>query len=264
MHVLIKPGAYGRWMDCSRQIVNWSFDGNTYALSYDDGRHEELCADQVQIYDQVSNKQDVKHDAVYVNGDLWPRVESLWEVRRRDNPHSVRYTLGARLVSGELCFYHRSDKDVCVVPEDPELAKARLVREYVHDEVRHQAVRVGATLQSKGNERWWTGEGDAKPEAILANQWKKLSKAPSGSALEAYLRGTISTQTVANDRIIMPFHSNIDQRNAIRAALENQISVIDGPPGTGKTQTILNHVSVFHHVVLAFHAPPPSGTCPCL
>ena len=42
MHVLIKPGAYGRWMDCSRQIVNWSFDGNTYALSYDDGRHEEL------------------------------------------------------------------------------------------------------------------------------------------------------------------------------------------------------------------------------
>ena len=59
MHVLIKPGAYGRWMDCSRQIVNWSFDGNTYALSYDDGRHEELCADQVQIYDQVSNKQNV-------------------------------------------------------------------------------------------------------------------------------------------------------------------------------------------------------------
>ena len=143
MHVLIKPGAYGRWMDCSRQIVNWSFDSNTYALSYDDGRHEELCADQVQIYDQVSSKQDVKHDAVYVNGDLWPRVESLWEVRRRDNPHSVRYTLGACLVSGELCFYHRSDKDVCVVPEDPELAKARLVMEYVHDEVRHQAVRVG-------------------------------------------------------------------------------------------------------------------------
>lgn len=243
MHVLIKPGAYGRWKDRSRQIVNWSFDGNTYALSYDDGRHEELCADQVQIYDQVSNKQDVKHDAVYVNGDLWPRVETLWEVRRRDNPHSVRYTLSARTVSGELRFYHRSDKDVCVVREDPELAKARLVMEYVHDEVRHQAARVGATLQSNGNKSWWTGGGDAKPDAILANQWKKLSKAPSGSALEAYLRGTNSTQTGANDRIIMPFHSNIDQRNAIRAALENQISVIDGPPGTGKTQTILNLIS---------------------
>ena len=41
----------------------------------------------------------------------------------------------------------------------------------------------------------------------------------------------------------MPFHSNIDQRNAIRAALTHQISIIDGPPGTGKTQTILNLIA---------------------
>ena len=167
-------------------------------------------------------------------------------------------------MSGELCFYHRSDKDVCVVPEDPELAKARLVMKYVREEVRKQARRTAEAQESNGNKSGRAGEANTTPDAILANQWEKLSKAPTGSALEAYLRGTISTQTGANDRIIMPFHSNIDQRNAIRAALENQISVIDGPPGTGKTQTILNHVSVFHHVVLAFHAPPPSGTCPCL
>ena len=41
----------------------------------------------------------------------------------------------------------------------------------------------------------------------------------------------------------MPFHSNLDQRNAIRAALTHQISIIDGPPGTGKTQTILNLIA---------------------
>ena len=45
------------------------------------------------------------------------------------------------------------------------------------------------------------------------------------------------------NHLIMPFHSNIDQRNAIRAALTHQISIIDGPPGTGKTQTILNLIA---------------------
>lgn len=243
MHILIKPGAYDRWKDCSRQIVNWSFDGSTYSFGYDDGRYEELFADQVQIYDQVSNEQNVVHDAVYVNGDLWPYVETLWEVRRRDNPHSVRYTLSARLASGELRFYHRSDKDVCVVPEDPELARVRRVMEYVQEEVREQARCIGATRHSNGRKAWWTCEGNVKPEVLLASLWEGLPMAPSGSALEAYLRGTNSTQTGANDRIIMPFYSNIDQRNAICSALENQISVIDGPPGTGKTQTILNLIA---------------------
>lgn len=243
MHVLIKRGDRGRWKDCSKQIVSCCFDGSTYSFDFDDGRHEELFADQVQIYDQVSKGQDVKHDAVYVNGDLWPRVETLWEVRKRDNPQSFRYTLGARLASGELRFYHRSDKDVCVVPEDPELARVRRVMEYVQEEVREQARCIGATRHSNGRKAWWTSEGNVKPEVLLASLWEELPKAPSGSALEAYLRGTNSAQTGANDRIVMPFHSNIDQRNAIRSALENQISVIDGPPGTGKTQTILNLIA---------------------
>lgn len=164
-------------------------------------------------------------------------------MRKHGNPQSFRYTLGARLVSGELRFYHRSDKDVCVVPEDPELARVRRVMEYVQEEVREQARCIGATRHSNGRKTWWTSEGNVKPEVLLASLWEGLPMAPSGSALEAYLRGANSTQTGANDRIIMPFYSNIDQRNAIRSALENQISVIDGPPGTGKTQTILNLIA---------------------
>ena len=43
--------------------------------------------------------------------------------------------------------------------------------------------------------------------------------------------------------IIAPFSSNKSQIDAIRNALENNISVIQGPPGTGKTQTILNIIA---------------------
>lgn len=43
--------------------------------------------------------------------------------------------------------------------------------------------------------------------------------------------------------VIAPFSTNISQLEAIRAAIDNQISVIQGPPGTGKTQTILNLIA---------------------
>lgn len=39
---------------------------------------------------------------------------------------------------------------------------------------------------------------------------------------------------------IFPFGANSSQITAIDHALESQISIIEGPPGTGKTQTILN------------------------
>ena len=42
---------------------------------------------------------------------------------------------------------------------------------------------------------------------------------------------------------IFPFGCNNSQYNAVKNAMENQISVIQGPPGTGKTQTILNIIA---------------------
>lgn len=39
---------------------------------------------------------------------------------------------------------------------------------------------------------------------------------------------------------IFPFGANSSQITAIDHALESQISIIEGPSGTGKTQTILN------------------------
>ncbi|MFC3966175.1 AAA domain-containing protein [Nocardia jiangsuensis] len=42
---------------------------------------------------------------------------------------------------------------------------------------------------------------------------------------------------------VYPFRTNISQSAAVRRALRYPISVIDGPPGTGKTQTILNIIA---------------------
>jgi len=83
--------------------------------------------------------------------------------------------------------------------------------------------------------------GSADQRQIAANvvrQLKKLS-ASSDTALNAYCTGQNRTQAPGGS-LIYPFGVNESQLVAVEQAFSAQISVIEGPPGTGKTQTILN------------------------
>ncbi|MEO8282515.1 MAG: ATP-binding protein, partial [Pseudarthrobacter sp.] len=72
---------------------------------------------------------------------------------------------------------------------------------------------------------------------------KNFRTVPQGSALDLYLRGEALEASAGVEEIIFPFSSNLSQREALQKGLSHRISVIDGPPGTGKTQTILNLVA---------------------
>ena len=43
--------------------------------------------------------------------------------------------------------------------------------------------------------------------------------------------------------MIFPFGINPSQKDAVFRALSSQVSIVEGPPGTGKTQTILNIIA---------------------
>lgn len=77
--------------------------------------------------------------------------------------------------------------------------------------------------------------------SFLSKEYKRLNFVHSDSVLNAYLH---ASPIVKNDlgvtNYIFPFRYNLSQREALKQALNNTISVIEGPPGTGKTQTILN------------------------
>lgn len=47
----------------------------------------------------------------------------------------------------------------------------------------------------------------------------------------------------ASADVVVPFGSNLSQDTALRNALTEPVSVIEGPPGTGKTQTIFNIIA---------------------
>lgn len=85
---------------------------------------------------------------------------------------------------------------------------------------------------------------DAHPtDDPLHNAFKRLRFVHPDSALAAYLSGAQRAPHVTAPSLIFPFSSNESQQTSIETALRHQITVIEGPPGTGKTQTILNLVA---------------------
>ncbi|WP_240687603.1 AAA domain-containing protein [Aeromonas hydrophila] len=76
---------------------------------------------------------------------------------------------------------------------------------------------------------------------IASNVVTQLGKLPAiaSTALQAYCTGRNGT-LAPGQGLIYPFGLNESQYQAVERAFSAQVSVIEGPPGTGKTQTILN------------------------
>lgn len=82
-----------------------------------------------------------------------------------------------------------------------------------------------------------------KGKSILSQRYEDLGKPNTKSALSAYLAKTEIKRRKYEKPLIFPFGVNLSQKEAVQKALENSMSVIEGPPGTGKTQTILNLIA---------------------
>lgn len=79
---------------------------------------------------------------------------------------------------------------------------------------------------------------------FLSQLYAKVSyKDSKESALKYYLQQEDPDYFTMNGPLIFPFGCNKSQYDAVENAIRNSISVIEGPPGTGKTQTILNIIA---------------------
>lgn len=84
--------------------------------------------------------------------------------------------------------------------------------------------------------------------ALLTKEYEKVNFVEKDTALYKYLN-PLSNENKRDKRyldstpLIFPFGSNKSQYQAVENAMNTQISVIEGPPGTGKTQTILNIIA---------------------
>lgn len=82
-------------------------------------------------------------------------------------------------------------------------------------------------------------------EKLLTKRFERISFVGEDVALAKYLNpSSLQAGKMRGEYIpIFPFGCNNSQYKAVKSAMENQISIILGPPGTGKTQTILNIIA---------------------
>lgn len=79
---------------------------------------------------------------------------------------------------------------------------------------------------------------------ILSRSYKSIEQISEDSVLSSFLNGSLPTsKSVSLNSDFFPFGFNLSQRKAVNIAFANSLSVIEGPPGTGKTQTILNIIA---------------------
>lgn len=82
--------------------------------------------------------------------------------------------------------------------------------------------------------------GKTEEDTFLKKEMDRLTVVHPESVLSTYLnKKKIKRRHLSMDAVY-PFKFNLSQKSALENALSSSVSVIDGPPGTGKTQTILN------------------------
>lgn len=78
---------------------------------------------------------------------------------------------------------------------------------------------------------------------FLYSMYEKLAYKQDENILTKYLKHEEIKEVYSNKNFIYPFGLNLSQKEAVENAFSKDISVIEGPPGTGKTQTILNIIA---------------------
>ena len=89
---------------------------------------------------------------------------------------------------------------------------------------------------------------------ILADHYHKISFIPEHSVLSHYLNRKQPEKDPHGSPIgLFTFGFNLSQKKGVDETFSHPLSIIEGPPGTGKTQTILNIIAnaVINHQSVA-------------
>lgn len=85
---------------------------------------------------------------------------------------------------------------------------------------------------------------ETEDNTLLGRQFEGITSIPDDSVLALYLNPAITQKHLFyRGPLIFPFGCNSSQIRAVSQTFQSSMSVIEGPPGTGKTQTILNIIA---------------------
>ncbi|MBO0879515.1 MAG: AAA family ATPase, partial [Mycobacterium sp.] len=212
--VLIEKQAV--FQDRTGDVVDLRPEGARISVTFRTGKTYRYGANKVVVCHPAQAVPIDPDVGVMVDGVLWENIVEAWHF---DSPRQGWWHL----------FYGDAGKYAGRAAESVQL---------VRNEVRRS--RTAEVL------RYWREVAALLPKesSSLREGLRELTFLHPDSALHRLLECVPIEAREGNQAPpIYPFHTNRSQREAIDNGMHQPISIIDGPPGTGKTQTILNLIA---------------------
>ncbi len=185
-------------------------DTNKIQITYIDGHSYSYNEANVMVLEKPK-KLDFTGKVAYVNG------MPVYEPRL-----ILDFGYRIRIIQKSDAWQTVTSKELSLVENGASREKAQQILAYLHEISGYTA-------------------NEPEIEAFLKKEMDQLTFVHPESVLGRYLnRQPVENRTPSMDGVIFPFRFNLSQKAALENALTHSISVIEGPPGTGKTQTILN------------------------
>jgi hypothetical protein len=226
--VLIQAAASGAWEDKTAEIANLDTRGSQVDVRFSRAdKTYRYGANRIHVLDDPVVVPVPDGARLRVRGTLWRKEEvsavEVWEFGRPPNAW--------RRVS----YRARGEKR----HESHPAAEVEIVSDASHDGLAKEVMSYWRLIVSSraGHE-----EPRQKEDPIVA-AYRSLQHVDPDSVLASYLNGQAAGRRSAPELIVCPFACNLSQREAVRQSLSHSLSVIEGPPGTGKTETILNLIA---------------------
>ncbi|MGL5563639.1 MAG: AAA domain-containing protein [Tannerellaceae bacterium] len=128
--------------------------------------------------------------------------------------------------------------EICDLNKD-NIKQSENIIEYFKD-ILIQSGEMSFDIQSEEQENMNPNQISSK---ILLYALDNIDQKKPKSALTNYINGVNPSLPSYKKNLIYPFGCNESQKLAVESSFANSISIIEGPPGTGKTQTILNIIA---------------------
>ncbi|WP_406631360.1 AAA domain-containing protein [Amycolatopsis sp. WGS_07] len=217
--VLIRNRQTGVFEDKTREVARYEFQPahqRIHLTFTGKGKTFPYGPDRVQILRTAGRRVLTGDDRVEVNGTLW---ESATETAVFPGAQGAWCRVFYRSGSGEKYQTY---------PE----AQVRVVTSGTAIPLVNDVLRYWRTIVSR-----------LSSDDPLRTPYDRLAFVHPESVLASYLTGAPIATRPPDAAPIFPFRCNLSQRKAVENGLTRSVSVIEGPPGTGKTETILNLIA---------------------